>query len=616
MNRLEQRIAEWLERDGRLPDDALTILDQEGIESLEDRTALDRLVDRVASGRPELAGRRRIVLSIQTRIQARGGRLSSEEWKALVERAHTVGWTADDVDRVAQAAIARLQSANPALQNEEGREAAATQAPPSTAAPDSRPGNRRPMIVAGALVGIALLAGAYWLLGGSSDSPTDPQTGSRSEASTRTASPPASPEQIVEAQRLLARLGQPVPESGEFDDATRTAFDRALPQFAGMDELEPWLIEQLQQALAQRDNEAWASARQADTEDAIRAYLGQFPAGAHVSAAYERLDLLAAAADRAQIVLAIQQELNRLGRDAPESGALDAETRAAMVGFTGPMPDRTRVGLAATLEALRALRRWPVVDGGSFRDCLLCPDMIAIPPGQFTMGSPDDERMRSSTEGPQRVVSIERFALSQTEITYGQWLPCVNEGVCANLPIPSEGDLRELPVSHVSATDALLYLRWLRERTGFDYRLPTEAEWEYAARAGTTTRYSTGNCIGDDQANFDARLPTRDCPAGTYRGRPVPVASFPPNAFGLFDMHGNMLEMVQDCWNLDYIGAPTDGRSWDDGDCGRSPLRGGSWTSTDRELRSAARIRPGGIERNPQTGLRIALDLQDSTSGR
>lgn len=527
MASIEQQIAEWLERDGRIPDDAFEQLQHSAAVHSDDRDALERVIDRLLMERPELAARRRIALSIQTRVQARGGWVSAEEWKRLVERAHSAGWSPDDVDRVLQAAIARSKAsgsaastAKPAADAEqEGHEG-----PGPGAGWADTPGPRSKWIgIASATVlGLVLVAATAWLLGGG-ETPTSV----------------GSPEQVVDPQRPLDR----------------------------------------------------------------------FPTGAQVSDAVEQADPIDASNERSATILAIQQELDRLGRTTEESGELDAATIAALDDLPGPMPDRTRAGLAATLDALRDLRRWPVNNGASFRDCPLCPDMVALPAGRFIMGSPDDERMRSSTEGPQREVTIGRFALARTEITYGQWLPCVNEGLCPELPVPGDGDLRQLPVSHVGATDALLYLRWLRERTGFDYRLPTEAEWEYAARAGTTTRYATGNCIGDDQANFDARLPTRDCPAGTYRGRAMEVASFPPNAFGLFDMHGNMREPVQDCWNLDYIGAPTDGSAWVRGDCGRSPLRGGSWDSTDRDLRSAARIRPGGIERSPQTGLRVAVSL-------
>jgi serine/threonine-protein kinase len=606
MASIEQQIVEWLERDGRIPDDAFEQLQRQTEGGLEDQEVMTAIVERCLADRPELSARRRIALSIQTRVQARGGRLSADEWKQLVERAHAAGWDADDVDRLVQTAIDRSNPAASTPRNEKRRDThrSTDGSVRQTTVGDADPGggrSNRGLISGAAVVGLVLLVGGVWLFGGNGETHSDTATDAVSSA--------ASPEQIVEAQRLLVRLGEAVPETGRFDPATRAALDRALPEFAGMGELEPWLIEQLQIALQRRDDDAWAAAQAADTVDAIEDYLARFPAGTHVSAAYERLDLIDAAAERTTVILEIQQELNRLGRATEETGTLDAATMTALQGFPGPMPDRTRAGLSETLDALRTLRRWPVESGETFRDCLLCPEMIAIPAGRFLMGSPETERMRSSTEGPQHEVSIERFALATTEITYGHWLPCVNEGVCPDLPIPSDGDLRRLPISHVSVTDALLYLRWLRERTGFDYRLPTEAEWEYAARAGTTTRYATGDCIRDEQANFDARLPTRDCPAGLYRGRAIEVASFPPNAFGLFDMHGNMLEPVQDCWNLDYVGAPTDGSAWNTGNCGRSPLRGGSWSSTDRELRSAARIRPGGIERNPQTGLRVAVSL-------
>lgn len=603
MNPLEQHVAEWLRRDGRVPDDALAQLPSELADGIGDRSELERIAERIAASQPELAARRRVVLGIQARMQARGGVLSLREREDLARRARDAGWSDDDVDRVIEAALMRMQSAS-----------RTPDSPPH--GPESEVSNRHdaparsnaarirtPVLVAViGLLGVAVIGGGYWMTRGGEDPPA-------AEVTDTANSEPMAPEQVRAAQRLLSLLGQPVPETGQFDEQTRAALDRALPQYAGIDQLEPWLVDQLQAALDNADDEAWAAAAESDTLGAINAYLERFAEGRHADTARNRLEELGAAEERSGIIRGIQQELNRLGRRVEETGVLDPATRSALDGFPGPIPDQTRASLAAARQTLREMLRWPVSNGDTFRDCATCPEMIAIPSGRFVMGSPSEERMRSPNEGPQREVSVPRFALSITEVTHGQWLACVNEGVCSSLPVPSEGDLRRLPVTHVSWTDALDYLRWLRERTGFDYRLPSEAEWEYAARAGTTTRYHTGDCISDEQANFDARLPSGDCARGGFQGSVMPVASFAPNAFGLYDMHGNVTEPTRDCWNSDYTDAPTIGIAWESGDCGRAPHRGGSWNSSDREIRSAARLRPTGALRDPDAGLRIAVSL-------
>ncbi|NKI36332.1 formylglycine-generating enzyme family protein [Wenzhouxiangella sp. XN79A] len=607
MTPLEYYVADWLQREGRVPDDALTRLPPEVGAEVERRAELESVAERLAAERPELAAKRRIVLGIQARIQARGGQLSTSEREDLIRRAQPTGWGAHDVDRLIEAALQRIQAPPRNADAPNDEPAAAATAGAASPARSIAAGIRAPALVTVfgvvSALGMVVLAGGYWLL-------RDDAPGPASASAGPGGGEPMPAAQVRTAQQLLGRLGHPVPESGRFDAATRAALDRALPQYAGLQELRPWLVDQLQTALDERDDAAWTAARETGTVAAVTDYLERYPEGRNVDAARERMVSLGAAEQRADLVRALQQELNRLGRRVAETGELDPATRAAMVGFPGPMPGQTRASLGAALEALRELRRWPVPDGGSFRDCSTCPDMVAIPAGRFVMGSPPDERMRSPTEGPQREVDVARFALSRTEVTHGEWLACVNDGVCPSLPIPEQGDLRRLPVTHVGMTDALFYFRWLRDRTGFDYRLPTEAEWEYAARAGTTTRYATGECITSDQANFDARLTSGDCPRGDYRGAVLPVASFAPNAFGLYDMHGNLLEPVRDCWNSDYQGAPDDGSAWEAGDCGRSPLRGGSWNSSDRDLRSAARIRPSPIERNPENGLRVAVSLE------
>lgn len=227
--------------------------------------------------------------------------------------------------------------------------------------------------------------------------------------------------------------------------------------------------------------------------------------------------------------------------------------------------------------------------GETFSDCSECPTMIGIPAGTFLQGSPPNEPERDSNEGPQRVVSISTFAMSIAEITYEEWDACFAAGACGR-NAPDWGMGRgDRPVGGISWSDAQEYVSWLSIETGGGYRLPTESEWEYAARAGTSGRFNTGSCISTSQANFDGSMPADGCSVGNFRQDILPVASFSPNAFGLYDTHGNVLEWVQDCWNNSYSGAPTDGSAWISGACDSAVIRGGSAFTEGSWLRSADR---------------------------
>jgi formylglycine-generating enzyme required for sulfatase activity len=215
--------------------------------------------------------------------------------------------------------------------------------------------------------------------------------------------------------------------------------------------------------------------------------------------------------------------------------------------------------------------------------------MMVIPTGRFLMGSPESEQGRDSDESPQRWVDVASFAMGKFEVTQGQW-----QALMGNNPSRFKDCGMNCPVENVSWNDAQEYARRLSQRTGHNYRLPSEAEWEYAARAGTTTAYFWGDRFDGQRANSGSR--------GT-----VPVGRYPANAFGLHDMHGNVWEWVQDVWHDSYAGAPSDGSAWmNGGDQSRRVLRGGSWYITPQDLRSADRSggAPGGRFFN--TGFRIA----------
>ena len=219
-------------------------------------------------------------------------------------------------------------------------------------------------------------------------------------------------------------------------------------------------------------------------------------------------------------------------------------------------------------------------------------EMVWINPGTFQMGSSQGD----SYERPVHKVTIRQgFYLGKYEVTQAQW-----EAVMGNNPSYFKG-CGDCPVERVSWEDAQAFIRKLNEMEGENrYRLPSEAEWEYAARAGSGTRYSWGNEIGNNRANC------RGCGSRWDNKKPAPVGSFPANAWGLHDMHGNVWEWVQDCWNGNYEGAPADGSAWESGDCGRRVNRGGSWVSEPRVLRAADRSWGTTGSRDSSVGFRIA----------
>ena len=250
--------------------------------------------------------------------------------------------------------------------------------------------------------------------------------------------------------------------------------------------------------------------------------------------------------------------------------------------------------------------------GTVFRDCPECPEMVVIPSGSFMMGSPVGGRGRwARAEGPQHGVTIgQTFALGKYEVTFAEWDACVSDGGCNGYRPKDRGWGRgNRPVIYVSWYEAKAYVAWLSRKTGKRYRLPSEAEWEYAARAGTTTPFHFGSTISPDQANYDGRRTYGSGRKGVYREKTVAVGSFPSNAFGLHDMHGNVWEWVEDCWNGSCVGAPSDGSAWTSGNCYIREMRGGSWNYGPGSLRSAFPNFDGPEARVYNGGIRVARTL-------
>jgi formylglycine-generating enzyme required for sulfatase activity len=227
----------------------------------------------------------------------------------------------------------------------------------------------------------------------------------------------------------------------------------------------------------------------------------------------------------------------------------------------------------------------------SFKECEQCPEMVVVPAGSFTMSSPQSEPKREPFEGSQHRVTISfPFAVGRFAVTFDEWDACVADGGCNGYKPNDHGWGRgRLPIINVSWNDAKAYVAWLSHKTGKSYRLLSEAEREYITRAGTMTPFWWGSSISTQQANYNGNYVYNNGLKGEYRQKTVPVDSFAPNPWGLYQVHGNVMEWAEDCWNDSYRGAPTDGSAWTSGNCDRHVLRGGAWDSLPQFLRSADR---------------------------
>jgi formylglycine-generating enzyme required for sulfatase activity len=252
-------------------------------------------------------------------------------------------------------------------------------------------------------------------------------------------------------------------------------------------------------------------------------------------------------------------------------------------------------------EAERTLK-----PGASFKECAKnCPEMVVVPAGKFIMGSSASEPGRYDNEEPEHnVICAKPFAVARFDVTFDEWDACVAHGDCDPRVSDSGYGRGRQPVINVTWDDARHYAAWLSRMTGKPYRLLSEAEFEYAARAGTQEAYPWGDEIGKNNANC------QDCGSRWDNSQPSPVGSFAANQFGLYDMHGNVWKWVEDCYHEDYKGAPQDGSAWVEGaDCSLRVVRGGSWFTYPRNLRSADRVRLSSDLRNVSLGFRVGRTL-------
>ncbi|MGP0091849.1 MAG: formylglycine-generating enzyme family protein [Xanthobacteraceae bacterium] len=262
-----------------------------------------------------------------------------------------------------------------------------------------------------------------------------------------------------------------------------------------------------------------------------------------------------------------------------------------------------------------------------FKECDKCPEMVVVTPGSFTMGAPTSEADRNDNEGPRHWVkiakpfavgryhvSVDQFSAFVTETGYDTGSRCwtFEDGVAEEREArswrnPGFEQTGSHPAVCLSWSDAKAYVAWLAKKSGRDYRLLTEAQWEYVTRAGSTTPFWWGSSISTDQANYDGDFAYGRGSKGEYRRQTVPVDSFQPNGFGLYQVHGNAWQWVEDCWHKNYHGAPSDGSPWVSGTCDRRALRGGSWFNLPRDLRAAVRSGDAANVRLNIVGFRVAI---------
>ena len=354
------------------------------------------------------------------------------------------------------------------------------------------------------------------------------------------------------------------------------------------------------------DRETFVRAEERDTIEELQAYLDAQPEGAHRDEAQKRLQEL-----REPLVFAQAQE---------------AHTTDSYRDYIASYPDGAYVDLANQMIAqIQAT-------GNEFRDCDHCPAMVVIPSGSFMMGTDEGE----ASEAPRHLVTIaEPFAVGKYEVTveeFGAFVQATGHDMgdedgllglpppdaCTSFNIlqvfekiswraPGYGQDEDSPVVCVNWNDAVAYVKWLSLETGQPYRLLSEAEWEYVARAKTDTAFYVGDTISSKEANYDSSHNDALSVDRMNRKQAIEVGSFPPNRFGAHDLHGNALEWVEDCWHEDYAGAPADGRAWtSEGDCAWRVARGGSWFNPAPWARSAARGSYEVKKRLPHYGLRVA----------
>jgi formylglycine-generating enzyme required for sulfatase activity len=330
---------------------------------------------------------------------------------------------------------------------------------------------------------------------------------------------------------------------------------------------------------------AWGFVRDTTSQEVLEDFIRRYGNSIWGTLAHDQLERLKAKTQVAVVASPV----------APPGPSAPCDANAAGVSLTS----RSAAPLSTAEECLLKPK-------DAFKECAHCPEMVVVPAGTFMMGSPPSDWRRSGDEDPShRVIFARQFAVGRFQLMFDEWDACIADGGCNSYRPNNYSGLGRgrQPAVNISWDHANAYTTWLTKKTGKSYRLLTEAEYEYAARAGTRTGYPWGDDIGTNNANC-AR-----CGSKWDTKQTAPVGSFPANGFGLYDTVGNVWEWVQDCYHDNYIGAPSDGAAWTSGDCSRRVTRGGSYTSSPADIRVAFRNRFDLLSQDPALGFRVARTL-------
>jgi formylglycine-generating enzyme required for sulfatase activity len=333
----------------------------------------------------------------------------------------------------------------------------------------------------------------------------------------------------------------------------------------------------------------WESIKDSTQVSDYEAYLKAYPQGKFVALAKARIDRLRAAEPKGAAAA-------EAARPSPVPAKVAREPEKAPSTKPQPKGPAPAVAAPAPVAAAGAAAK----AGGEITDCPACPVLISIPAGSFTMGS----NASDASERPAHPVTVATpFAIGKYEVTVAQWNACADANTCARLP-PASNPSPASPARDVSWDDAQVYVKWLATTSGKPYRLPTEAEWEYAARAGTSTRYWWGEQMAVGKANC------KDCGPPWRAEAPDKAGSFAPNPWGLYDVNGSVWEWVSDCWHNSFKGAPADAKAWDTPNCSVRVIRGGSWREGAAYMVSSARFKYDASVRDAQNGFRVARNMR------
>lgn len=335
----------------------------------------------------------------------------------------------------------------------------------------------------------------------------------------------------------------------------------------------------------------WESIKDSNHPEDYEAYLQSYPKGRFAALAKARIERLRAAAPKA-------------APPAPAVKVPPAEKPAPAPKAPPERPPAAPAAKAPEKPAPAAPPRAPLPKAAAglseVKDCPACPALVALSPGSFSMGS----NAGDPSEKPAHPVTLKApFAIGKYEVTVEEWNACAEAGACPRVATDANAP-RTAPVRDISWDDAQAYVQWLAKSSGKSYRLPTEAEWEYAARGGTSSKYWWGEQMRQGTANC------KECGEPWRQEAPASVGSFAANPYGLHDMNGSVWEWVADCWHSSYKGAPADGRAWEEPACSTRVIRGGSWREGASYMVSSTRFKYDASVRHSQNGFRVARDMK------